>query len=947
MTCATSVVPLGQSSRRLVVLGILLGACSSGGSKDSTPTVPTPVLSTVTISLSLATIQVGQTSNASASGLDQNGASIALGAVVWSSNSTGVATVGASGVVSGVAPGQAQIIGTSGGKQGLQLITIIPIPVSSVTVAPAAQTLAIGATQQLSATTFDANNNVLTGRVVTWSTSDSTKVTVSGAGLATAIAAGSATITATSEGKTGSAVITVSLPPVATVAVAPAVDNMGVGGTQQLTATLHDASGNVLTGRVIVWTTSDATKVSASTSGLLTAVAVGSATITATSEGKTGTATITVAASGIAVTSITPALLTPGIVATVNGSGFSPTASANALTIEGVAATVLTATASQLTFAVPLQLPCRPIHQTTVRVTALGSSAQGTSSLRVGALKTLAVGGSFVLTSSADLYCTELPAGTSGYTLTLFSIAQSPTATFPFRLRGDTASVAGAVATRGRLSSVFSATRVQAPSFGSSPTVSAVPKFSESGHARVMAANEALYPAARNAFRARMAVGAAVRNRLPSSPSRTAIPSVGSTKKFRVDQFTVSVNGGGNCTSFIEITARLVYAGSKSLVYEDAAAPLAGTMDSYFVQMGQEFDATMYHSDSTYFGDPLATDAFTDADQHLSMVFTPRMPNLVAGFVTSCDFFQRDSTSNTTSNFGELFYGVVPTVAGTGFSSDTPNEWMRTMRTTVVHEVKHIASFGARLINNAPRFEESWLEEGMARMAEEMWLRNNSYHSSWKGDATYANTLFCDVRPSTPVCSGAPFGMFNHYSTLWQVLTAPSSYSMFGRVNDSDFRFYAETWSFVRWALDRYGAGEAVFLRGITQAQTSGLTTLAALTGHGADEMYGLWSLSQVWDDNSTFLANSDLQFPTWNTPNIYAGMTADFPSSFTPVPSFLAWTFTNSSFTHDNSRVVGGGFDLYQISGTTSGGQTIGLVGYGGIGSASSTLRIAISRTR
>ena len=40
----------------------------------------------------------------------------------------------------------------------------------------------------------------------------------------------------------------------------------------------------------------------------------------------------------------------------------------------------------------------------------------------------------------------------------------------------------------------------------------------------------------------------------------------------------------------------------------------------------------------------------------------------------------------------------------------------------IVHEVKHIAAFGARLENpNTTSFEESWLEEGMAMVAEEVW----------------------------------------------------------------------------------------------------------------------------------------------------------------------------------------------------------------------------------
>jgi hypothetical protein len=81
------------------------------------------------------------------------------------------------------------------------------IPVATVNVTPPTASLAVGATQQLTATTLDASGNILTGRVVIWSTSDETKASVSSTGLVTAVAAGTATITATSEGKTGTSVI--------------------------------------------------------------------------------------------------------------------------------------------------------------------------------------------------------------------------------------------------------------------------------------------------------------------------------------------------------------------------------------------------------------------------------------------------------------------------------------------------------------------------------------------------------------------------------------------------------------------------------------------------------------------------------------------------------------------------------------------------------------------
>src|SRR5213082_2185855 len=96
--------------------------------------------------------------------------------------------------------------------------------------------------------------------------------------------------------------------PVASVSVAPATATVTTGGTQQLAATLKDASGNALTGRSVAWTSSNAAVATIGGSGLVTAIAAGSATITAASGGKSGTATITVTTQPPVVTS--PATVT-------------------------------------------------------------------------------------------------------------------------------------------------------------------------------------------------------------------------------------------------------------------------------------------------------------------------------------------------------------------------------------------------------------------------------------------------------------------------------------------------------------------------------------------------------------------------------------------------------------------------------------------------------------
>src|SRR6266550_229553 len=93
--------------------------------------------------------------------------------------------------------------------------TVAPgVPVATVTVSPASAGEQVGQTVQLTATPRDAAGNPLAGRTVTWATSNAAVDTVSATGLVTGILAGSTTITATSEGQSGTAAITVTtLPP--------------------------------------------------------------------------------------------------------------------------------------------------------------------------------------------------------------------------------------------------------------------------------------------------------------------------------------------------------------------------------------------------------------------------------------------------------------------------------------------------------------------------------------------------------------------------------------------------------------------------------------------------------------------------------------------------------------------------------------------------------------
>ncbi|HKE90007.1 MAG TPA: Ig-like domain-containing protein, partial [Gemmatimonadales bacterium] len=173
-------------------------------------------------------------------------------------------------------------------------------PVATVEVSPQSATVAVGATLQLSAATFEAGGEILTGRTIVWASDAPGVATVSSAGLVTGVTVGSATISATSEGVTGTSSIAVvaTAEPVASVEVTPGSSNIVVGGTVQLTATPKDGKGQPLTGRTITWATNASLIATVSSSGLVAGVATGTATITATSEGVSGSASVNVTTGG-------------------------------------------------------------------------------------------------------------------------------------------------------------------------------------------------------------------------------------------------------------------------------------------------------------------------------------------------------------------------------------------------------------------------------------------------------------------------------------------------------------------------------------------------------------------------------------------------------------------------------------------------------------------------
>ncbi|MBC7895592.1 MAG: Ig-like domain-containing protein [Cytophagaceae bacterium] len=286
-----------------------IAASRDGKSAMTQLEVMAPPVSSVRVAPASSGITVGSTLTLRADPLFASGDPVPGRTIAWTTSTAAVASVTASGTVQAVAAGTATITATVDGVSGTAAITVSVVPVATVVTSPTTASLILSRTTQLTATTRAASGSTLTGRAVAWSTDAPTIAPVSATGLVTTLNTGTANISATSEGRRGTTRITVVPVPVRSVSILPPTVAILVGGIERLTAVPRDSAGTALPGRAVTWVSAQPTVASVDSTGLVTAIAPGTARITATSEGRSGVSTITVTQRPVATVTVAPATL--------------------------------------------------------------------------------------------------------------------------------------------------------------------------------------------------------------------------------------------------------------------------------------------------------------------------------------------------------------------------------------------------------------------------------------------------------------------------------------------------------------------------------------------------------------------------------------------------------------------------------------------------------------
>lgn len=254
-------------------------------------TVTTATLVSIVVGPANPSIPIGLTEQMTATGIYSDGSGHDLtNSVTWDSSIKSIATCGATGRVTAIALGTSVISATSGAITGSTNVTVTSATLVSIAVSPMRPSVAIGFTEQFTAigtysdsTTFDLTNTV------TWNASNANVATFSTPGLATAVAVGSTTITATMAAISGSTTLTVTPETLTAIIVTPVNASAYIDFPipQQFTATgiFSDGSSKDLTASV-TWSSSDQTIAAISNAagsrGVATPVNAGTVTITAT-----------------------------------------------------------------------------------------------------------------------------------------------------------------------------------------------------------------------------------------------------------------------------------------------------------------------------------------------------------------------------------------------------------------------------------------------------------------------------------------------------------------------------------------------------------------------------------------------------------------------------------------------------------------------------------------
>ena len=333
----------------------------------------------------------------------------------------------------------------------------------------------------------------------------------------------------------------------------------------------------------------------------------------------------------------------------------------------------------------------------------------------------------------------------------------------------------------------------------------------------------------------------------------TVIPPVaGSLRPF-------SVCANLACSVYKTVVARALSVGAHVALYVDTLAPAGGLSAADIDSLSQIFDQRVYPLDTLAFG----RESDADSNGVVIALLTPVVNALVtaaqcdtggyiAGFFDPVDL---DPSTAAQHNHGEVFYGIVPDPAGTVSCTQAVADVTTQLPTTFAHEFEHMINFVQHVLVRGANPEDDWLDEGLAKYAEE--LAADSY---LPGDSATWSSDIAD-----------------EFYNAYQYLDAPDRHFLL-TTSDQSLADVGAGWLYVRYLVDRMGAG---ITRALVNTTLTGTANVAQATGLPFATTAERWALATWVSDLPGFNAPGELRYTSWPLRTIFGELSAAYPQYF------------------------------------------------------------------
>jgi hypothetical protein len=398
-------------------------------------------------------------------------------------------------------------------------------------------------------------------------------------------------------------------------------------------------------------------------------------------------------------------------------------------------------------------------------------------------------------------------------------------------------------------------------------------------------------------LRSKTGMGRVTRLSLRRNVQAATVPAVG-------DVLNLDVPDGGSkdlCATYFQTQAVVASVSRRAILAVDTldGPPLLLFPQTVLDSITQEFDTNTFVTDSSYFGNP--TDI--DGNGRVILLFTGEVNKLtpanstggfVGGFFFAGDYFPKTGAAGQScaeSNNAEIMYLLSPDPTGKYGNVRSASSVRQGTRGTIPHELEHMINAGNRYFNpSATAFEDNWLDEALAHIAEEAVGRVS------RGFTDLQLLTMQDMLPAGNQAARDDFNafFFQNFARLSYWMPHPDTSSGLDSTSDANLSSSGADWAIGRFAADNYSNGDVrAFTRKLAAGPNNGIKNFTTVAGASLDTLMAGWLVSMYADHLGISGLNAKYQYRSYNFRNIMPPVAGSvlsnggvYPLQVTPIGS-------------------------------------------------------------